>query len=118
MKKLLLAAVILTLGLATVSYAQNLQMANFNTGTTSSGWTLDKGTGERSYDIEIVFDKPYESRPEVFCSITAIDAANDKNIRVAVKAKAVTRDGFIISVITWGDSKVNGLSGAWFAFAK
>jgi len=118
MKHLLFIAVILTLGLYSATYAQNLQMGTFDASMSKSGWTLDKGTGERSYDIEIIFEKPYDSRPEVIVSVNALDAATDKNVRFSAKPKAVTRDGFLITVVTWSDSRIYGLNGSWFAFNK
>jgi hypothetical protein len=36
---------------------------------------------------------------------------------VSMKTMSISRDGFIIQVRTWSDSKINGVGGTWIALA-
>lgn len=119
MKNLFLAiTAVLVLGLFTSASAQHVLSGKFSGNTQSAGYTLDKGSGERSYSVEVNFLKPFESRPNVVLSVTQIDADKGTNLRYSLEAISVSRDGFTIKISTWGDGKIHGISGNWMAHTE
>jgi hypothetical protein len=120
MKKVLLSSLtVVLLGLFTVSFAQShILSGKFSGNSQSSGYTLDKGSGERSYSIEVNFLKPFEARPNVALSVTQIDAEKGANLRYSIDAISVSRDGFTVKILTWGDAKIFGISGYWIAHSE
>jgi outer membrane protein OmpA-like peptidoglycan-associated protein len=109
--------VIITLFVTSFSLAQ-MASGDFFFDKSVSGYTLDKNSGSRVVEKEITFSVPFESKPQVYTSITVVDAANKTKIRYSVEAKAVSRDGFILKVTSWGDTQINGIGGNWFAHAE
>ncbi len=109
--------VIITLLVTSFSLAQ-MASGDFFFDKSVSGYTLDKNSGSRVVEKEISFSVPFESKPQVYTSITVVDAANKTKIRYSVEAKAVSRDGFILKVTSWGDTQINGIGGNWFAHAE
>lgn len=95
--------------------AQSVQSGSWSVTPAASGYTLDKGTGERTMTIDIDFNKPFDTRPNIVVSVTQIDADKDFNQRYNVEAISVSRDGFTLKIRTWADSKVYSLSGFWLA---
>lgn len=67
--------------------------------------------------LEIKFDKPFEKTPEIILSVSQIDADKNSNIRYKAEALSVSKEGFIIKVRTWADSRIFSISGYWFAAA-
>jgi len=99
MKKVILLASFLLFS-ASLAFAQvQIQSGTFSESYTSKGYTLDKGTGERTYLVEV-----------------NIDADGQFNTRYKVEAFSVGRDNFTIKISTWGDSKIFGIGGGWIAF--
>ncbi|EFA85910.1 hypothetical protein PPL_01142 [Heterostelium album PN500] len=71
--------------------------------------------GEKTAEYPVKFDKPFPRVPEVVCTLTQIDCANDKNLRIRVFAKDITKDGFTFVFMTWFDTKLYGLRGSYIA---
>ncbi|MCK9210702.1 MAG: H-type lectin domain-containing protein [Ignavibacteriaceae bacterium] len=94
-----------------------LQSGSFNFNSSVPGYTLDKNIGERSTTIEVTFDKPFDKKPKVVLSTVMIDAETKSNLRYRVEAYPISRDGFMIKLTTWGDTKIFGLNGNWLAHA-
>jgi outer membrane protein OmpA-like peptidoglycan-associated protein len=67
---------------------------------------------------EVRFAKPFQSMPDVSVTVTFLDADKNQNIRYDVKAISVSRDGFVIRIKTWNDTKIFGMGGYWFAEAE
>ncbi|KUO59095.1 hypothetical protein APF79_10760 [bacterium BRH_c32] len=109
--------IIMTLFVTGFSIAQ-MKSGDFFFDKSVSGYTLDKNSGSRVVEKEISFSVPFESKPQIYTSITVVDAANKAKIRYSVEAKAVSRDGFILKVTSWGDTQINGIGGNWFAHAE
>ncbi|GIK23473.1 MAG: H-type lectin domain-containing protein [Ignavibacteriaceae bacterium] len=80
-------------------------------------YSLDKNNGDRNMILEIKFDKPFEKTPEIILSVSQIDADKNSNIRYKAEALSVSKEGFIIKVRTWADSRIFSISGYWFAAA-
>jgi opacity protein-like surface antigen len=100
--------------------AQDLAQGVFAANTNSEGWSLNAGAGTRYHIVFVRFSKAFVEQPVVVLGITAVDGApaRDGNIRVALKADNVTRDGFVVKISTWGESRLSGIEGSWLAFTK
>lgn len=88
----------------------------FNTGT--PGYTLNQNEGRRIVETEIRFNKPFDTKPYVYTSVILVDAENKTKIRYAIEPKSVSRDGFVLSAIVWGDTRLNAIGGFWMAEAE
>ena len=99
------------------AYGQELQIVSFNYSSSIEGYSLDKGSGERTLAVEVTFPKPFEVKPEVFLNLNTIDASNSANLRISMKAISISRDGFTVQIKTWGDSKINAVGGNYIALS-
>lgn len=107
--------------LASVSaFGQGMQKGDFQADQSSEGWTLASGTGTRSHIVFVSFDKAFTSTPTVMVALTGYDGVGGKDgtMRVALKPEKITKEGFVVKVQTWADSRVNGVFGSWIAWAK
>jgi hypothetical protein len=111
---ILITAVLFFVFAAFVS-AQSVQSGTWSITPATPGFSLDKSTGERTMTIDIDFNKPFDTKPNVVLSVTQIDADKEFNQRFNVEAMSVSRDGFTIKIRTWADSKVYSISGFWVA---
>jgi len=118
MKLTLLVATLLLV--ATTSFGQMMMKGDFMANVNSEGWNLNAGSGSRVQMVFVKFPKAFAKDPMVMVSLTSYDGApgKDGNVRVAVKAEQVTREGFTVKIMTWGDSRVAGVEGNWFAFTN
>ena len=114
---LVLAALLLV---SSVSFGQVIQKGDFVANVNSEGYSLNGGSGQRAYSTFIKFTKAFTKDPMVMVSLTSYDGApgKDGNVRVAVKAESVTKEGFTLKVSTWGDSRVTGVEGSWIAYTN
>jgi hypothetical protein len=117
MKRGLVLALFLVL-CAMSSIAQEVQSGTFSATSATPGYTLHKDSGDRTLTIEVTFDKPFQVKPDIVISVSLLDVASNSNIRYNVAAKAVSRDGFAISIMTWADSKILGIGGSWLAVSR
>jgi hypothetical protein len=90
------------------------------TGTFKFDWhmkdyTLDKNDGERVFQQEVAFDKPFNVKPEVIVCVDLVDSEKTTNVRYEVRTLSVSRDGFLVQVRTWADTKLYGVGGQWMA---
>jgi hypothetical protein len=112
-------ALVLLMSIGT-AYGQQLAQGGFAADTNSEGWSLNSGAGMRQHIVFVRFPRAFAEQPTVVLGLTGVDAApaRDGNIRVALKADNITRDGFVVKVSTWGDSRIAGIEGTWLAFTK
>lgn len=105
---------------AGASLAQPVQNGEFAAGVDSEGWSLNGGTGKRNHIVFVRFTGPFAALPEVHLSLAAFDgaSASDGNLRVALRAENITRDGFVLKISTWGESRIAGVRGTWLAFTR
>jgi hypothetical protein len=101
--------------LAGVLNAQTIQSGTFKASESTPNYTLAAGTGDRMVEIDVKFDKPFTSKPQIILSLTTVDGAKESNLRYNIQADAVTRDGFTIQLKTWSDTKIFMLGGTWLA---
>jgi hypothetical protein len=97
--------------------AQMLDAGVFAADVTAEGWTLNGGAGARTHILFIRFVRPFPAVPSVVLSLTSLDGASgtDGNIRVALEAENVSREGFVLKMRTWSDSRITGVGGHWLA---
>ncbi|MBN1300949.1 MAG: H-type lectin domain-containing protein [Melioribacteraceae bacterium] len=121
MKKLsFLLTLITVIFLFSTVNAQTIQTGKYEANYQAKGYSLNEGSGRRVHTIEVRFEKPFETTPEVIVTVTYLNADTKDGVRVRyeVGAKAISRDGFIIELATWDDSKVHGIRGDWLAFSN
>lgn len=118
MKRLPLIVTILFLMLSFTAFGQNLQKGDIEADLNAEGWSLNAGTGVRTHIIFVTFQKPFETVPSVVLALSGYDASvgKDGTVRVALKTEKITREGLVIKVQTWADSRVGAVYGSWMAF--
>ena len=114
-----ISSILLVFALTTLSFAQEqVESGKWSVNTTKTGYTLNGNTGDRSMTIDVSFAVPFDVKPDIIIGVTMLDATTQKNIRYNVSPLSVSRDGFIIKVATWSDSKIFGIAGYWIAHAQ
>jgi hypothetical protein len=108
-------SLLIIFGLFTALSAQQVESGKFSANSSMSGYTLHENEGERSYTMEVTFAQPFDKKPEVIVAVSLVDGSKETNLRYQVEANAVSRDGFLIKMRTWSDSKIYGLAGSWIA---
>lgn len=100
--------------------SMRVQSGDYSADVSSEGWALNGGSGNRTHMIFVSFPDGFTDPPKVSLSITKMDSApgKDGNMRISVKADKITRDGFVIKINTWGDSRVAGVEGNWVAVGR
>lgn len=78
-------------------------------------YNLHQGSGERMTTFSVKFPKPFEKSPEIFLSITQLDASSKTNVRYNVEVLHVDTNGFKIKIRTWADTQIFSISGFWLA---
>ena len=73
-------------------------------------WT---GEGPRNTRLAVAFGDRYHAPPNVYVSISMLDASNNGNSRYDVQAENITTKGFDIVFRTWGDTQVARCRVAW-----
>ena len=118
MKRLLLiSALFFMVSAVAFSQAQVLS-GTWGASSETKSYTLNANSGDRTITIQVNFLKPFENKPEVVCGISSIDVDKSTAVRYAVKPISVSRDGFTVEVKTWGDTKINSVTGFWVAHAE
>ncbi len=75
--------------------------------------------GGRSDTIRVSFPAgKFSVSPKVQTALSRIDTDTKANTRIVVSPQNISVNGFDINVSTWADSKVYGVSIAWFAYAE
>ena len=109
---------ILLFVLSTFSFAQTqVESGNWGISASTPNYTLNKNEGDRSVIINVSFDVPFEVKPEIVVSVTMLDASDKTALRYDVQTMSISRDGFSIKVVTWGNTQINGIKGTWLAHA-
>ncbi|HET56024.1 MAG TPA: hypothetical protein ENN33_12525 [Ignavibacteria bacterium] len=117
MKKIIFGLVVI-FSFSTLLTAQEMLSGQWRLTPSDPGFSLNAGNGDRIMQKEIRFAKPFESKPDVSVMISFLDIDKNQNIRYDVKAISVSRDGFVIRIKTWSDTKIFGIGGYWFAEAE
>ena len=117
MIKILSTAMILLCVCAAGAGAQVILTGEFSGEPDKEGWSLNGGTGERTYIEEVTFEKAFTVPPRVLVSLSGYDATAgpDNTVRVHASAFRVTKTGFTLRVKTWGEGRVGSVWGNWIA---
>jgi FlaG/FlaF family flagellin (archaellin) len=119
MKYLFLPIVVLFILATSLTYSQvNYQTGNFAAVAGTSGYTLDKGTGDRIFVIEIKFDKPFTTKPDIQLNVNMVEGDKTGDLKYDVQTSFITNEGFTIKIKTWGEGKLKAIGGSWFAITK
>lgn len=119
MKKVLfILSAILVMSLTSNSFAQHTQSGTFFANSKTAGYTLHDNEGDRSVSVEVTFEQPFEVKPDIVVAVSRLEAPNGMPLRYNVQPNAVSRDGFIIKISTWGNSKILSIGGGWIAVSK
>ncbi|MDH3251589.1 MAG: H-type lectin domain-containing protein [Ignavibacteria bacterium] len=121
MKRNAFILILSMLVLSAFAFSQNTQKGDFRGDGKVEGWTLGEGTGSRSAIIFVKFDKPFSETPTVLVAVTgqsSMAGETAKKTNFNVTADRVTRDGFVIKVSTWDDTKLLAVYGSWLAMGK
>lgn len=78
-------------------------------------WAQD---GDRVVRVDITFARAFADVPSVTLGLTGIDAAHDQNLRYALKALDIKREGFAMEFSTWSDTHIARASASWLAIGK
>jgi hypothetical protein len=84
------------------------------------GWTLlEPGSDEpRSFRYSVVFEVPFSAPPVVQLGVVGLDANKDDNLRLKVRAEAITSGGFTLLVETWLHTQLWGVDVSWLAIGS
>lgn len=115
MKKLFSLLLVMIL---VASVSAQTRSGDFFFDKSTPGYTLDKNSGMRFVEREINFPVPFETKPQIFVTVSLLDAYAKTQVRYAVEPKGVSRDGFVVKISTWGDTQISGIGGMWFAHAE
>ena len=88
-----------------------------------AGWTLldsDEGDGEapRSFRYAVSFAAPFSAPPVVQLGVVGLDASKDDNLRLKVRAEAISRTGFTVLVETWLHTRLWSVDVSWLAIGS
>ena len=120
MKKVLVLSLIFGLFLSlnfaqTTKKIETTQSGGFFLNKDVAGYNLDNGSGLRSFDYEVRFNPPFKGIPTIYVGVQLIDKTDNAIMRYSLEPYAVSRDGFMVKVATWGDTKLNSIAGSWLA---
>jgi H-type lectin domain len=87
-------------------------------GSLLEGWTLLDGSGARSFRHAVTFEHAFSAPPVVQLSVVGLDASKDDNLRLRVRAEAISARGFTLLVETWLHTKIWGVDVSWLAIGK
>lgn len=73
------------------------------------------GDGDRSVDVQISFAAPFQKPPHVTAGLTGIDSSSGQNLRFNLIARDITKEGFVLSFVSWSDTKIARASASWSA---
>ena len=118
MKRIILVSALMLM-ISVVAFSQTQVLTGtWGASSETKSYTLNQNSGDRTITIQVNFLKPFENKPDVVCGISSIDVDKSTAVRYAVKPISISRDGFTVEVKTWGDTKINSVTGFWVAHAE
>lgn len=84
------------------------------------GWTLLESDtpGTRSYRYEIQFEREFGTVPIVQLGVVGLDSSKDDNLRLRVRAEAISERGFTLLLETWLHSQLWSVDVSWLAIGS
>ncbi|MEW6507724.1 MAG: H-type lectin domain-containing protein [Bacteroidota bacterium] len=124
--------VLILLLFVSVNVFAQVQGGTFFIDKSTKGFNLGANEGKRETIVEINFQNPFAEKPTVLASLSLIDLQGEKfeveadskvnqtletrGLKIAVDVTGISRDGFVLKVVVWGNTKVNAAGGSWIAF--
>jgi len=84
-------------------------------------WTLlepGDGAAPRRFSMPITFDVAFKAPPVVQLGVVGVDASKDDNLRLKVRAEAISPSGFELVAETWLNSRLWGVDVSWLAIGS
>ena len=86
-----------------------------------AGWVLGSNSGAggnyREQKIPILFKNEFLRMPQVLTMLSGLDVA-DSPVRLRVTAESVSTTGFVLTIGTWVNSEIYGISVQWMAIGN
>jgi hypothetical protein len=73
------------------------------------------GEGDRAVRVHIGFAAPFQKPPHITVGISGVDVSHAQNLRFNITAEEITREGFVLTFVTWSDTKIARASASWSA---
>ena len=89
--------------------------------TTGSWNTRDVHPSNKIQQVttkNITFGTPFSAPPKLPLGFNLLDLSNSAHIRVTASADDITKEGFTISLSTWGDSILHAAGASWFELSR
>lgn len=88
--------------------------------STLENWSLlEPASGmRRSFAQPIVFERQFTAPPLVHLGVVGIDANKDHNLRLSVRADAITEYGFTLRAETWLNTEIWSVEVSWLAIGS
>ena len=88
--------------------------------STLDHWSLLEPAGgvRRSHLMPVVFERSFMARPLVHVGVVGIDASKEDNLRLSVRAEAITEHGFTLRVETWLNTRIWSVEVSWLAIGS
>lgn len=118
MKKLFLVSTLFLFVSAFAFGQAQVLSGTWGASSDTKSYTLNTNSGDRTITIQVNFLNPFEDKPKVVCGVSSMDVDKSTAVRYAVKPISVSRDGFTVEVKTWGDTKINSITGFWVAHVE
>ncbi|MEM6620026.1 MAG: H-type lectin domain-containing protein [Pseudomonadota bacterium] len=76
------------------------------------------GEGDREVRFPVTFAAPFQKPPHITVGLSGIDSSRAQNLRFNLSAEEITRDGFVLSFVTWDDTKIARACATWSAIGS
>jgi hypothetical protein len=134
MKKTINLILFLLLIIFSSTILAQIQGGTFFVDNSTKNFTLNANEGKREVAVEINFSKSFTEKPTVLIALSLIDLQGEKfevqanlkvnqtlesrGLKIAADATGISRDGFVLKIVVWGNTKINAAGGSWFAFTQ
>jgi len=84
------------------------------------GWTLLEAGAEqpRFFRYRVPFESAFARAPVVQLSVVGVDASNQDNLRLKVRAVDIDDAGFTIEAETWFNTRIWSVDVSWLAIGE
>lgn len=74
----------------------------------NSGHAMITKKGYRYVAAYVKYNLKYTKTPSVLSSLNYVDSSSSRNLRIHCYASHVSKNGFLMRIITWSDSRIYG----------
>ncbi len=98
------------------SFAQQTGVVGFSYWQTGNQFEI--GNGARLDKKYVSFSPAFSSIPKIVLSLKSLDSSHSYNLRVDTNSQGVTPVGFWLTINTWADTKLYGVTVSWTAYTN